>query len=106
MDKEISAVDTAFLLKNNTNAVILDVREENELSICRIEVALHIPMAEVPNRYSELPKDAPLIVFCHHGMRSLKVVEYLRARGLENAINLSGGIQAWANEVDAEMPQY
>ena len=105
MDKEISAVDTAFLLKN-TNAAILDVREENELSICRIEEALHIPMAEVPDRYAELPKDAPLIVFCHHGMRSLKVVEYLEARGLENAINLTGGIHAWANEVDAEMPRY
>ena len=63
-------------------------------------------MAEVPDRYAELPKDAPLIVFCHHGMRSLKVVEYLKARGLENAINLSGGIHAWANEVDTEMPRY
>lgn len=105
MDKEISAVDTAFLLKS-TNAAILDVREENELSICRIEGALHIPMAEVPDRYAELPKDVPLIVFCHHGMRSLKVVEYLKARGLENAINLTGGIHAWANEVDAEMPRY
>jgi rhodanese-related sulfurtransferase len=105
MDKEISAVDTAFLLKS-TNAAILDVREENELSICRIEGALHIPMVEVPDRYAELPKDAPLIVFCHHGMRSLKVVEYLKARGLENAINLTGGIHAWANEVDAEMPRY
>lgn len=105
MDKEISAVDTAFLLKS-TNAAILDVREENELSICRMEGALHIPMAEVPDRYAELPKDVPLIVFCHHGMRSLKVVEYLKARGLENAINLTGGIHAWANEVDAEMPRY
>lgn len=105
MDKEISAVDTAFLLKSS-NAAILDVREENELSICRIEGALHIPMAEVPDRYAELPKDVPLIVFCHHGMRSLKVVEYLKARGLENAINLTGGIHAWANEVDAEMPRY
>ena len=105
MDKEISAVDTAFLLKS-TNATVLDVREENELSICRIEGALHIPMVEVPDRYAELPKDSPLIVFCHHGMRSLKVVEYLKARGLENAINLTGGIHAWANEVDAEMPRY
>ena len=106
MDKEISAVDTAFLLKNNIDAAILDVREDNEFSICNIEGALHIPMAEVPDRYAELPKDAPLIVFCHHGMRSLKVVEYLKARGLENAINLTGGIHAWANEVDAEMPKY
>lgn len=105
MDKEISAVDSAFLLKN-TNAAILDVREDNELSICSIEGALHIPMAEVPDRYAELPKDTPLIVFCHHGMRSLKVVEYLKARGLENAINLTGGIHAWANEVDEGMTRY
>ena len=106
MDKKINAIDTAFLLKNNTNTTILDVREESELSICRIECALNIPMAEVPYRYEELPRDAPLIVFCHHGIRSHKVVEYLKARGFENAINLTGGIHAWANEVDAEMPRY
>ncbi|MEC7608650.1 MAG: rhodanese-like domain-containing protein, partial [Verrucomicrobiota bacterium] len=67
MYKKISAVDTAFLLENNSEVTMLDVREKDELSICQIERALHIPVAEIPNRYKELPKNVPLIVFCHHG---------------------------------------
>ena len=106
MNKKISAVDTAFLLENNSATVILDVREETELSICRIEGALHIPSAEIPYRYEELPKDNPLIIYCHHGMRSLKVVQYLEGKGFDNAINLTGGIHAWANSVDTKMTCY
>ena len=106
MLKSISAVDTAFLLENNSEAVILDVREKGELSICHIERALHIPIAEIPNRYEELPKNVPLIVFCHHGMRSLKVVQYLQEKGYQNVLNLTDGINDWAKTVDRKMSQY
>ena len=106
MLKSISAVDTAFLLENNSEAVILDVREKDELSICHIERALHIPVAEIPNRYEELPKNVPLIVFCHHGMRSLKVVQYLQEKGYQNVLNLTDGINDWAKTVDRKMSQY
>lgn len=106
MNKEISAPEAVILRNNNKDAVFLDVREHSELAICRIEGALHIPMGEVPERHKALPQDAPLIVFCHHGMRSLNVVQYLETKGFENAINLAGGIHAWAVEVDPEMKQY
>ena len=106
MNKEISASEADILRNNNKDAVFLDVREHSELAICRIEGALHIPMGEVPERHEALPQDAPLIVFCHHGMRSLNVVQYLETKGFENAINLAGGIHAWAVEVDPEMKQY
>lgn len=106
MNKEISAPEAVILRNNNKDAVFLDVREHSELAICRIEGALHIPMGEVPERHEALPQDAPLIVFCHHGMRSLNVVQYLETKGFENAINLAGGIHAWAVEVDPEMKQY
>ena len=106
MYKKISAVDTAFLLENNSEVAILDVRENDELYICHIERALHIPIAEIPNRYEELPKNVPLIVFCHHGMRSLKVVQYLVEKGFQNTFNLTGGIHDWANTVDRKMPHY
>ena len=106
MNKEISASEADILRNNNKDAVFLDVREHSELAICRIEGALHIPMGEVPERHEALPQDAPLIVFCHHGMRSLNVVKYLETKGFENAINLAGGIHAWAVEVDPEMKQY
>jgi len=106
MNKEISASETAIFRDNNKDCVLLDVREDSELAICRIEGALHIPMGQIPERYEALPKDAPLIVFCHHGMRSLNVVQFLEAKGYDNAINMSGGIHAWANEVEPQMARY
>lgn len=106
MNKEISACEAAILRDNNKECVLLDVREDSELAICRIEGALHIPMGEIPERHEALPKNAPLIVLCHHGMRSLNVVQFLEAKGFENAINLSGGIHAWANEVEPDMARY
>lgn len=106
MNKEISAPEAVILRDNNIETVMLDVREHSELAICRIEGALHIPMGEVPERHEALPRDAPLIVFCHHGMRSLNVVQYLEAKGFENALNLTGGIHAWAAKVDTEIKQY
>ncbi|WPJ97961.1 rhodanese-like domain-containing protein [Coraliomargarita algicola] len=106
MNKEISASDAAILRANDPQTVFLDVREDSELAICRIEGALHIPMGEIPERHSALPQDVPLIVLCHHGMRSMNVIQYLRAKGFDNTINLSGGIHAWALEVEPEMRRY
>lgn len=106
MNKEISAAEAVNLRENDPSAVLLDVREDSELAICRIEGALHIPMGEIPERHEALPKDAPLVVFCHHGMRSMNVVQFLEAKGFENALNLAGGIHSWAIEVDIEMRKY
>ena len=106
MNKEISAPEAVILRNNNKDTVFLDVREHSELAICRIEGALHIPMGEVPERHKALPRDAPLVVLCHHGMRSLNVVQYLETKGFQNAINLAGGIHAWAVDLDPEMKQY
>lgn len=82
------------------------MREAKELDICRLEGALHIPMAEVPTRTDDLPTDYPLVVLCHHGVRSQMVVDLLRKAGFDNAINLDGGIEAWACEIDRSMPRY
>ena len=106
MNKEISAIEASILRDNNEDVAFLDVREDSELAICRIEGALHIPMNEIPERCEALPLDRPLVVFCHHGMRSMNVLLYLESRGFENVINLGGGIHAWAAEVDASVGQY
>ena len=106
MNKEISATEAANLRNNNEDALFLDVREDSELEICRIEDALHIPMNEIPERCEALPHDRPLVVFCHHGMRSMHVLQYLESRGFENIINLGGGIDAWSREVDSTVPRY
>ncbi len=87
---------------------IVDVREPHEWEICNLEEhgAELIPMAQVPERADELPEDRPLVVHCRTGPRSHRAVEYLRSRGFENAVNLAGGIRAWAEQIDQEMPTY
>jgi Rhodanese-related sulfurtransferase len=106
MTQEINAVDAAKLREGDSNVVFLDVREDEELAICRIEGALHISMGTIPEKFEQLPRDKTLIVLCHHGMRSMNVVHYLEAQGFQNAVNLSGGIHAWSVFVDPEMAQY
>ena len=102
----ITVRELANLRNAGAEHAILDVREAGELAICQLDGALHIPMAEVPARIAELPADRPLVVLCHHGVRSHMVVDFLRSAGLDNAINLDGGIEAWAWEIDRSMPRY
>ncbi len=85
---------------------VLDVREPRELAVCAVEGALHVPMQEIPARLAELPRDQPLVVMCHHGMRSRMVTQFLRGQGFANAINLEGGIDAWATLIEPGMARY
>ena len=86
--------------------VLLDVREPWELAVARLDPALPIPMGEIPSRISEIPRDVPVYVLCHGGVRSGRVVEFLRGQGFGNARNVRGGIAAWSAEVDASVPAY
>ena len=86
--------------------MVLDIREARELDICRLEGALHIPMAAIPACTDDLPTKEPLVVICHHGARSQMVGDFLRDAGFDNAVNLDGGIDAWACEVDQSMRRY
>lgn len=85
---------------------VVDVRETWEYEICRIEGSLHIPMAAIPDSLDRLPSDAPLVVACHHGGRSMRVVSWLRQQGVERAINLAGGVDQWAERVEPGMQRY
>lgn len=85
---------------------VLDVREPWEVAICAFEGSLNVPMRDLPPRLPDLPRDRPLVVVCHHGMRSYQVAAWLRRHGLGNAVNLAGGIDAWARLVDPAMPSY
>jgi rhodanese-related sulfurtransferase len=85
---------------------ILDVREPWERDICAFDGSLNIPMAELPGRLGELPADRPVVVVCHHGMRSLHATQWLRAHGHDQACNLQGGIDAWASQIDSSMKRY
>ena len=102
----ISVRELADMQSIGTEHTVLDVREARELDICRLKGALHIPMAEIPARTDDLPTNELLVVICHHGARSQMVVDFLRGAGFDNAVNLDGGIDAWACDVDQSMPLY
>lgn len=86
--------------------VLLDVREPAEYEICQIDNALLIPMGEITSRIQELDEEDEIVCICHHGMRSLQVAMYLESQGFSNMVNLTGGIEAWACEVQPDMPRY
>lgn len=86
--------------------VLLDVREPWEFQTCHIEGSLHIPMGQIPQNFRQLDPNRETVVICHHGMRSLQVSQFLEKAGFGKVINLSGGVDAWAREVDPNMPVY
>jgi adenylyltransferase/sulfurtransferase len=85
---------------------LLDVREPHEQSICRIQGATLIPLGELENRTGELPKDKRILVHCKSGGRSARAVSRLRELGFNDVWNISGGIIAWAREIDPSMSEY
>lgn len=87
---------------------LIDVREDYEWAICNLEEAgaRLVPLATLPEAVESLDPSEPLIIHCRSGPRGDRAVEYLRAAGFDNAVNLAGGILAWAEEIDPAMPQY
>jgi len=88
--------------------LLLDCRTPEEHATARIAGALLIPMQELSTRVDELAawRDKPIIVHCHHGVRSLRVAHWLRERGFSGARSMRGGIEAWSAEIDPFVPRY
>lgn len=103
---EIAPEDVETRRRAGTPLAILDVREPWETEICAIEGSLLIPLSALPSNLDRLPQDIPLAVVCHHGMRSLQAVLWLRKQGFDKAVNLQGGVDAWAQRVDPAMATY
>ena len=93
-------------LVESGRAYLLDIREADEVEICRINGSGFIPMGEVPHRLTEIPKDKPVIAYCHYGARSLRVAHFLRSKGYENCCSMGGGIDQWAVRFDPTMQRY
>ncbi len=109
MQFEIHPNEVKAQLDAGASIKLIDVREVKEHQICSIAGAELIPMGTVPQHLSRLEdeaEDAKLVIFCHHGMRSLNVVAWLREKGLSNCVSMSGGIDAWSLLVDASVPRY
>lgn len=106
--QQITPLQLKAWLEDSTRKTpkLLDVREPAELEICGLPQAQHIPMNDVPARLPEIDKDAELVVMCHHGGRSMQVAAFLERNGFAHIHNLSGGIDAWAREVDPSMRTY
>jgi rhodanese-related sulfurtransferase len=104
---ELSVEETKRLLDEKPGEVLLiDVRELSEVETCRIAGAEHIPMRQIPEQLGSLPKDKHLLIHCHHGGRSMRVTQYLRANGYEAVSNVAGGIDAWSLVIDPTVPRY
>jgi len=94
------------LEQNAPRPVLIDVREPWEFAICHIEGSKLIPMREIPNAINQLDQTQETIIICHTGVRSLRVCYYLLNEGFEKVANLSGGVHAWATNIDSHMPTY
>jgi rhodanese-related sulfurtransferase len=103
---EITVQDLDGLRQAGAAHIILDVRNPPEIAICAIVGSTNIPMQEVPANLDRLSRKGALVVICHSGMRSHQVTAWLRQNGFDNAVNLRGGIDSWAREIDTSMAVY
>ena len=107
MDYEISPEDVKGKIDAGEEFVLLDVREPWEFETAHMEGAKLIPMGDVPSRaHQELDPENPIVVVCHHGVRSMNVTAWLRQQGFEKAQSMRGGIDAWSRRVDGNVPVY
>ena len=90
--------------------IVLDVREPWEFATASVKPQgfelKHMPMASIPGRLHEIPRDRPIACLCHHGGRSAQVAAFLHRQGYADVVNIAGGIHAWAVERDPSVPQY
>lgn len=85
---------------------VIDVREQWEWSHVHLPSSRLIPLGSLPTQVETLPRVGALVILCHHGGRSLQATRFLREIGYDNAVNLAGGIDRWASEVDPSLSRY
>ena len=88
------------------NNILIDVREKDELEICKIDGAINMPMSSIMQTFSELDPELTYSLYCHHGMRSMQVANFLLSKGFKSLFNLQGGIDAWSREIDSSVERY
>ena len=103
---EISPQELKARLDRGERPVLLDVRQDWETRLCRLDNAVHIPIEEIEFRTEELNPQDEIVVYCHQGVRSAAVAAFLREQGFARAVNLSGGLDHWARTVDSAMRRY
>ena len=103
------SVETVHQMRNEqTEHILLDCREQSEFEIAKIEGATLLPMSEITQRVEEIMphQNDRMVVYCHHGVRSMQVTNWLRANGFTNVSSMAGGIDAWSNAIDPSVAKY
>jgi sulfur-carrier protein adenylyltransferase/sulfurtransferase len=103
---EITVLELKQRLDRGDKLFILDVRNPEEFQICRLPGSILLPLPELAQRMGELAKDQEMVVHCKSGMRSAKAIAFLKQQGFQKLMNLKGGILAWADQIDRDMPKY
>ena len=103
----ISPVELAARLAAGDQLHLIDVRDPMEFDYCHLPGSTLVPLDELPQRTADVPAAGPVVLVCHHGVRSAQALAYLQQRhGHDNLLNLRGGIDAWSLEVDPTVPRY
>lgn len=106
MPKNITPQDLKARQDQGETFLVLDVREPWEVQEASVHGALNVPMDDVPASLDKIPHDRPVVVMCHTGSRSSFIADWLETRGYHNVLNLVGGIDRWAWEIDPDIPRY
>ena len=104
--KQLSAIELKTKLQDKVQLFLLDVREPFEFAHAHIDGSVLIPLNQIPQRLQEIDMEQEIVLICHHGSRSERAAMFLEQKGFSNVVNLTGGMDAWASEVDTTMPKY
>lgn len=107
-DWEVTPRELKRMIDSGTAPALIDCRTPAERDIATIAGSVHVPMAELSGRLGELRRleDEPVVVYCHHGARSLRVTAALREAGFSDVRSLAGGIHLWSTDIDPSVPIY
>ncbi len=103
---EITPREVKDLLARDDKVLFVDIREPWEHQTTHIEGSVLIPLGQIPSNLARLENAEQLVLFCHHGIRSLDAAAWLRSQGVEGARSMSGGIDRWSTEIDPSVPRY
>lgn len=106
MDKlTIEPAEVRDMRQKGVQFFLLDCREPWEYQTAHIEGATLIPMRQIPRKLNDIPKDVPVVVYCHAGVRSFNAASWLKQQGVD-ALSMNGGIDEWSKEIDPKVPRY
>jgi sulfur-carrier protein adenylyltransferase/sulfurtransferase len=103
---QVSVEELKQRLDRGEKPLLLDVREPHEYALSDLPGAIKVPLQTLPKNLEKVPRDRELVVYCRSGGRSANAVQFLRQMGYEKAVNLAGGINAWAERIDPALRKY